>query len=101
MEVKKPGRDAVTTTAEKRGAIVLPNTTWTPADPEAYSGGQAAHVDHLKELEFAEKGDNGSRELLEGILKDEEEGIDWLEAQLHLVKEIGKERYLAEQIEGH
>ncbi len=45
-----------------------------------------------------EKGDNGSRELLEGILKGEEESADWLEAQLHIVEEIGKERYLAEQI---
>lgn len=45
-----------------------------------------------------EKADNGTRELLESILKDEEEGIDWLEAQLHLVEEVGKERYLSEQI---
>ena len=45
-----------------------------------------------------EKGDNGSRELLEDILKGEEEAADWLEAQLHIVGEIGKEAYLAEQI---
>ena len=44
------------------------------------------------------KGDNGTRALLEGILKGEEHSIDWLEAQLHLVKEIGKEKYLSEQI---
>ena len=44
------------------------------------------------------KGDNGSRELLEGILVNEEESVDWLEAQLHIVEEIGKEQYLAEQI---
>ena len=47
-----------------------------------------------------DKGDNGSRELLESILREEEEGIDWLEAQLHLVESIGKERYLAEQMGG-
>ncbi len=46
----------------------------------------------------AEKGDNGTRELLQTILQQEEEGIDWLEAQLHLVEMIGKERYLAEQM---
>lgn len=46
-----------------------------------------------------EKGDNGTRALLEQILEDEEEAIDWLEAQLHQIKEIGKERYLAEQLE--
>jgi bacterioferritin len=45
-----------------------------------------------------QKGDNGTRELLERILKGEEHSIDWLETQLHLIKEIGKERYLAEQI---
>ena len=45
-----------------------------------------------------DKADNGSRELLEAILLNEEEGLDWLEAQLHLVKEVGKEAYLAEQI---
>jgi bacterioferritin len=44
------------------------------------------------------KGDNGTRDLLERILHGEEEGADWLEAQLHLVKEVGKERYLAEMI---
>ena len=44
------------------------------------------------------KGDNGTRELLERILVGEESGADWLESQLHIVGEIGKERYLAEQI---
>src|SRR5690606_32199036 len=46
-----------------------------------------------------QRGDNGTRTLLEKILSDEEDGIDWLEAQLHIVKEIGKERYLAQQLE--
>ena len=45
-----------------------------------------------------EKGDNGSRELLEGILVNEEESVDWLEAQLYIIEEIGKAQYLAEQI---
>ena len=44
------------------------------------------------------KSDNGTRELLESILKDEEEGADHLEAQLHIIKEVGVEAYLAEQI---
>ena len=44
------------------------------------------------------KHDNGTRELLEEIRKEEEESIDWHEAQLHLVKELGRERYLAQQI---
>ena len=45
-----------------------------------------------------EAGDNGTRELLEAILKNEEESVDWLESQLHLIEEVGNERYLAEQI---
>jgi bacterioferritin len=45
-----------------------------------------------------EKADNGSRHLLEEILKGEEESADWLEGQLHIVDEVGKENYLAEQI---
>ncbi len=45
-----------------------------------------------------ERGDNGTRELFEEILKGEEDSADWLEAQLHIVEEIGRERYLAEQI---
>ena len=45
-----------------------------------------------------EAGDNGSRELLEAILTNEEESVDWLEAQLYLVEKLGAENYLAEQI---
>src|SRR5271170_453151 len=43
-------------------------------------------------------GDNGSRDLLEGILTDEEEHIDWLEGQLHAISEMGIENYLAQQL---
>lgn len=45
-----------------------------------------------------DKRDAGTRELLEDILKDEEEAVDFLEAQLGLIEELGKERYLAEQL---
>jgi bacterioferritin len=45
------------------------------------------------------RGDNGTRVLLEEILKSEEEHIDWLEAQLHQIKELGAEHYLAQQID--
>ena len=47
-----------------------------------------------------ENDDNGTRDLLEEILTGEEESADWLEAQLHIVDEIGMENYLAEQIRG-
>jgi bacterioferritin len=43
-------------------------------------------------------GDNGTRDLLEHILREEEESIDWHETQLALVAEIGKEHYLAQHI---
>lgn len=46
-----------------------------------------------------EKGDNGSRFLLEKILHEEEEHIDWLEAQLQQIEDVGIQNYLAEQIE--
>jgi bacterioferritin len=53
-----------------------------------------------KGIELARaKGDNGTRALLEEILKSEEEHIDWIEAQLHQIKEIGIENYLAQQID--
>ncbi len=45
-----------------------------------------------------EEGDNASRELFERLLKDEEEHVDWLEAQLHQIQEMGYERYLATQV---
>jgi bacterioferritin len=47
-----------------------------------------------------EQGDDQSRELFSKLLKDEEEHVDWLEAQVHLIKEVGYERYLTMQVEG-
>lgn len=43
-------------------------------------------------------GDNGTRALLEDFLREEEESVDWLEAQLGIIDTIGIERYLAEQM---
>ena len=47
-----------------------------------------------------EHGDDQSRELFSKLLKDEEEHVDWLEAQLHQIKEMGYERYLSNQTVG-
>jgi len=43
--------------------------------------------------------DHGTRELLEHILIEEEQHVDWLEAQLGIIKEISIAAYLAEQID--
>ena len=45
------------------------------------------------------QGDNGTRLLLEQILAEEEGHIDWLEAQLLQIQQIGLANYLAQQIE--
>ena len=45
-----------------------------------------------------EKGDNGSKQLLEGILSDEERHHDWIEEQLSLIESVGLQNYLSQQI---
>ena len=44
------------------------------------------------------EGDNGTAELLEDILVQEEEHANWLEAQLGLIQQVGLQDYLAEQM---
>jgi bacterioferritin len=57
-------------------------------------------IDRLKKAVAicVEKVDFSSRELFERILIDEEKHVDWLEAQLNIIKDIGVENYLADQI---
>ena len=43
--------------------------------------------------------DFASKELLESILVNEEEHTDWIESQLHAIKEIGEENFLSQQLE--
>lgn len=43
-------------------------------------------------------GDNASSDLLEGILADEEDHVDFLEEQLGLIESIGIQNYLAQQV---
>jgi bacterioferritin len=43
-------------------------------------------------------GDNASADLLQAILADEEEHVDFLEEQLSLIENIGMQNYLAQQV---
>ena len=43
-------------------------------------------------------GDNGSRDLAQEILDDEEHHVEWLEGQLHAIGEMGIANYLAQQL---
>ena len=45
--------------------------------------------------------DNGTRELIEPILTESEEHVDWLETQLGLIAAVGLQNYLTEQMGGH
>jgi len=45
-------------------------------------------------------GDNGTRDVLESMLRSEEDHLDWLETQLRLVEKIGEPLYLSQQLEG-
>jgi len=45
-----------------------------------------------------EAGDHGRRELLESILKDEEDHTDWLESQQDQIEQMGIQNYLSEQV---
>ncbi len=57
-------------------------------------------VHHLNQAitDAREVGDNGSRALFEQILVDEEDHVDYLEAQLHALNQVGMAGYLAQQL---
>jgi bacterioferritin len=46
----------------------------------------------------AKVGDFTTRHLLEDMVKDVDEHIDWIETQLETIKQVGLENYLSEQI---
>jgi bacterioferritin len=61
---------------------------------------ETAAIDRLnKAIELCRaKGDNGTREILDAILKGEEHSADELEQHLNIVRDVGKENYLAQMI---
>ena len=65
-------------------------------DHSAEEGAIAGYNERIKLC--ADLGDNGTREILEHILKDEEAHIDWIEAQLDQISQMGIQNYLVEQI---
>lgn len=71
--------------------------------PEQLNVDLALEMDAVKRLNAGieacrQADDNNSRHLLEEILEDEEEHIDWIEAQIALVDQVGVQNYLAQQI---
>lgn len=65
-------------------------------DLDAEDGAIKAYNDGIRLC--LELGDNGSRELIEDNLEDEEEHLDWLEAQLDQIKQMGLQNYLLGQV---
>jgi bacterioferritin len=60
----------------------------------------AAVRDYNADIQLAaELGDNATRELFASILLDEEKHVDWLEAQLDQIQQMGVQNYLVEQID--
>jgi len=62
---------------------------------------KGAVTEYNKFIVIARKeGDNTSADLFEVLLKDEEQHVDFLEAQLGLIKDLGLQNYLAQQMHG-
>ncbi len=65
------------------------------SDLAAEHGAVKAYNDDIRAAD--ELGDGGTRDLLEKILNDEEDHVDWIEAQIDQIAQMGIQNYLAEQ----
>jgi bacterioferritin len=63
---------------------------------------EKTHVDRLNKaiVLCRDKDDNGTRMLIEEILRDTEEAVDWIEAEQDQIEQMGIENYLAQQVKG-
>lgn len=73
--------------------------------PEQFKADLQLELDAVQRLNLAieqcrQVNDGGTRELLEHILVEEEEHIDWIETQLEAIKQVGEQNYLSEQLKG-
>ena len=66
------------------------------SDLESEKSAVKAYNDSMKLC--VEVGDNGTRELFKSNLIDEEGDVDWLEAQMDQVKQMGIQNYLSQQV---
>ncbi|MFU8826323.1 MAG: bacterioferritin [Brevefilum sp.] len=58
---------------------------------------EAVKVYNAAIAQSSELGDNGTKMLLESILTDEEDHVDWIEEQLDQIEQMGYEMYLNKQ----
>jgi bacterioferritin len=65
------------------------------SDHEAEAGAIKSYNDGSRLC--MELGDNGTRELINDNLKDEEDHIDWIETQIDQIGQMGIQMYLASQ----
>ena len=65
-------------------------------DLDAETGAVIAYNKAIRQA--SDLADNGTRAILEGILHDEEEHVDWIEAQLDQIEQMGIQTYLVEQV---
>jgi bacterioferritin len=86
-------------TVSKLNAITIGADVQTQFKNDLSAEGDAIRA-YNKGIQLAvEVGDNGTRALFESILQDEEDHLDWIEAQLDQIEQIGIQNYLVEQID--
>jgi len=70
---------------------------------EMHKYDSGAEVDAIKNYNdtiklATEVGDNGTKSMLEQILKEEEQHLDWIEEQQDQIEQMGIQRYLSKQV---